>query len=176
MERAPRTGLLVGGLDAARVDFEVVTPGTRGLLDVGYVTARAAASTSDEPRASTTGSPPAPEGEDAQRLGRLLERATAALGVSCRIEVAASPELLTATCVGEDLGRLVGRDGQTLDALELLADRSAAAVMATGRRVELEPMSAAERKLIHTELEQRTGVATSSEGADPHRRVVIEPA
>ncbi len=48
--------------------------------------------------------------------------------------------------------------------------------MRTGSRVELEPMSAAERKLVHTYLETVAGVTTASEGAEPNRYVVVEPA
>ena len=141
-------------------------------------------------------------------MERLLEHVAAALGVSCRVEVAESPDLLTATCVGDELGRLVGRDGRTLDALELiagaivrqahsaarvvvdadgyrdkrrawlerLAAESATEAVTTGRRVELEPMSAGERKVIHARLEEHAGVVTSSEGTEPNRRVVVEPA
>ena len=60
--------------------------------------------------------------------------------------------------------------------LESLAARSAEEAERTGERVELEPMSAAERKVVHTFLEPRAGVATVSEGDEPYRRVVVEPA
>jgi spoIIIJ-associated protein len=42
--------------------------------------------------------------------------------------------------------------------------------------VELEPMSAAERKLVHLHLKDRDDVVTSSEGAEPSRFVVVRPA
>ena len=94
----------------------------------------------------------------------------------------------TATCYGDDLGLLIGRHGQTIDAVQVLASaivgrrrarsgerssstRPATATAAaarsrrsrcaaprrrvrTGARVELEPMSAAERKIVHTSLER----------------------
>jgi spoIIIJ-associated protein len=53
--------------------------------------------------------------------------------------------------------------------------RSAEEAIRSGLRVELEPMSAAERKIVHTTLEHSEGVATSSEGDEPNRYVVVEP-
>ena len=37
-------------------------------------------------------------------------------------------------------------------------------------------MSAAERKIVHTALQDRADVTTGSEGDEPNRRVVVEPA
>lgn len=41
--------------------------------------------------------------------------------------------------------------------------------------VELEPMSAPERKVVHTYLKDRPGIETHSEGEEPDRRLVITP-
>lgn len=51
----------------------------------------------------------------------------------------------------------------------------AAKVLETGREQALEPMSAADRKVVHDALVDFEGVATGSEGEDPRRRVVIRP-
>ncbi len=59
--------------------------------------------------------------------------------------------------------------------LESLATRSAEDAVRTGLRVELEPMSAAERKIVHTTLQDNPHVTTTSEGDEPNRRVVVEP-
>jgi spoIIIJ-associated protein len=56
------------------------------------------------------------------------------------------------------------------------ADRAADRVLATGRPVALEPMAPAERKIVHTALQDLTGVETNSEGDEPHRYVVVLPA
>ena len=40
----------------------------------------------------------------------------------------------------------------------------------------LEPMSSADRKVIHDTLAEVEGIATRSEGDDPYRRVIIAPA
>ena len=37
-------------------------------------------------------------------------------------------------------------------------------------------MSAVERKLVHLYLQERGGVTTESEGAEPNRRIVVAPA
>ena len=44
-----------------------------------------------------------------------------------------------------------------------------------GERVELEPMSASERKVVHMRLQDEAGVETESEGVEPHRYVVVCP-
>jgi len=200
--------LLAPSLDKSAVAFQVLSEGQRGLLGVGYEPARVAAVGSARPPLPRPGGPE--ESEDAQRLRGLLERVSAALGVECQIEISESPDTLTGTCVGEELGVLIGRYGQTLDALQLLAAamlrrggdeprrevvvdaagyrerrrrrleelalRSAEHVLESGARVALEPMSAAERKLVHSYLEQHAGIRTASEGVEPNRHIVVEPA
>ncbi|MGH2780758.1 MAG: RNA-binding cell elongation regulator Jag/EloR [Acidimicrobiia bacterium] len=52
----------------------------------------------------------------------------------------------------------------------------AAKVVETGQEQALEPMSAADRKVVHDALADMDGVTTGSEGEDPRRRVVIRPA
>lgn len=60
--------------------------------------------------------------------------------------------------------------------LEALAVRSAKEALTSGREVALEPMSAAERKLVHTCLKDYPGIVTRSEGDEPYRHVVVVPA
>jgi spoIIIJ-associated protein len=60
-------------------------------------------------------------------------------------------------------------------ALQRMADRAAAEALRYDRAVELEPMRAPERKVVHTYLSQRTDVETHSEGDEPDRRLVITP-
>ena len=55
------------------------------------------------------------------------------------------------------------------------ADRAVAEALDFGRAVELEPMSAAERRIVHTYLRDRTDVQTHSEGDEPDRRLVVTP-
>jgi len=62
------------------------------------------------------------------------------------------------------------------EALTRFAQQIAAEVVAEGAARRLEPMSSADRKVIHDVLGTVDGVVTRSEGEDPQRRVVIEPA
>jgi spoIIIJ-associated protein len=57
--------------------------------------------------------------------------------------------------------------------LESLAVRTAREVLETGGRVELEPMTAVERKVVHLRLKEFEGVQTASEGTEPNRYVVV---
>jgi spoIIIJ-associated protein len=199
--------LLVPALDKTSVRFQVLSEGERGLLGVGYTPARVVATAEDG--ASAAPDEPIDESDAAGKLREVLEQVTAAIGVRCRIEIVESEGVLEATCFGDDLGLLIGRHGQTIDAvqvlaaaivggsgedrrevivdaagyrdrrrrtLESLAFRSAEEAARTGSRVELEPMSAAERKIVHTALQDRSDVTTGSEGDEPNRRVVVEPA
>jgi spoIIIJ-associated protein len=61
-------------------------------------------------------------------------------------------------------------------ALHRMADRAAAEALQYDRPVELEPMRAPERKIVHTYLSERGDVETHSEGDEPDRRLVVSPA
>lgn len=58
-------------------------------------------------------------------------------------------------------------------ALEDLAEKIAKTVVKTRKSVTLEPMTAYERKVIHSKLQNNTKVVTSSIGEEPYRKVVI---
>jgi spoIIIJ-associated protein len=60
--------------------------------------------------------------------------------------------------------------------LEALAVRSAKQALSDLAPVELEPMTAVERKVVHLRLKEFEGVETSSEGTEPNRFVVVSPA
>ena len=62
------------------------------------------------------------------------------------------------------------------EALGRFADQMADEVKESGVARVLEPMSSADRKIIHDSLSSVEGIATRSEGEDPYRRVVISPA
>ena len=57
--------------------------------------------------------------------------------------------------------------------LEDLAEKIARTVIRTGKSVTLEPMTAYERKIIHTKLQTHSKVETFSKGEEPYRKVVI---
>ncbi len=142
-------------------------------------------------------------------MRELLERTIAAVGVVAGVRIEEREEEIVATLVGDDLGVLIGRHGQTIDALQYLANaigyrtfgddrlpvvvdaagyrarraasleslarRGAEQAVATGSRVELEPMTAVERKIVHELLKDDPEVETGSEGAEPNRFVVVVP-
>lgn len=59
------------------------------------------------------------------------------------------------------------------DALRALARRMSARVLKYRRNITLEPMSAYERRIIHSEVQTIDGVSTNSIGAERNRRVMI---
>ncbi len=59
------------------------------------------------------------------------------------------------------------------DTLRALARKMAAKALRTRRNVMLEPMSAYERRIIHSEVQGIEGVATNSIGSDNNRKIVI---
>jgi len=68
-----------------------------------------------------------------------------------------------------------GYRGRREEALHRQADRAIAEALEYGRPVELEPMRALERKVVHLYIRDRTDVETHSEGDEPDRRLVITP-
>ena len=62
------------------------------------------------------------------------------------------------------------------EALDRFAVQMADEVKQSGVARVLEPMSSADRKIVHDALSEVDGIGTRSEGDDPYRRVVITPA
>ena len=60
-------------------------------------------------------------------------------------------------------------------ALSSLGERTAQKVVREGAAVALQPMTAAERKVIHLHLKDHPRVETVSEGNEPFRAVVVSP-
>jgi spoIIIJ-associated protein len=192
-------------LDKGAVRFEVVTEGERGLLGVGYSPARVVAHLPAEAAEAVDFD----DSDLASEVRVLVSRIVAALGIDSRVDVREDDETITATCSGADVALLIGRHGQTIDAvqyllnaishraygegrkevvidaagyrerrratLESLAVRTAEQVRMRGERVELDPMTAVERKVVHLKLKEFDGVQTSSEGTEPNRYVVVLP-
>ena len=55
------------------------------------------------------------------------------------------------------------------------ADRAAARALDDDRSVEMDPMTAQERRVVHEHLKDRADVETYSEGDEPDRRVIVAP-
>jgi spoIIIJ-associated protein len=61
------------------------------------------------------------------------------------------------------------------EALAAFARRRAEEVLVSGIAEALEPMGAADRKIVHDTVAEFTGLETTSEGFEPRRYVVIRP-
>jgi spoIIIJ-associated protein len=146
--------------------------------------------------------------EPAEALEELLEEIAAALGLDVEVEVEEQAGVLGGRIKGEDVGLFIGRRGQTIDAVQHLAqrivfpegpssvrvvidadgyrerraellrgdaDEAAEEALRDGRAVELDPMPASERRIVHEYLRERGGVETHSEGDEPERYLVVSP-
>jgi spoIIIJ-associated protein len=189
------------GLDVEHVSFELVSEGPGGNPTKVLATADLAAWQTAEREFDWPSEP-------AERVREVLRRVTAHLGLRASVDVEEDEESLTAAVNGDDLGLLIGKRGQTIDALQFLcsqaayrgqrerkrvvvdaggyrerreaslrrqADRGVADALRYGRPVELDAMTAQERRAVHVYLRDRGDVETHSEGDDPFRRIVITP-
>lgn len=86
--------------------------------------------------------------------------------------------LAVQTSTGERSRLMLDIDGYRAEKREnliKLAERSAEEVKESGKPLKLDPMNAFERKIIHDTI-QKLGLTSESEGEDPDRCVVIQPA
>ncbi len=145
----------------------------------------------------------------AERVRELVERVLVELDLDGEVELSEDEDRILASVEGEDdYGLLIGRRGQTIDALQLLcyqaaflgmrerkrvvvdaagyrerrretliarADRAAEQAEAGGQPIEMDPMSAQERRVVHEHLKERAGIETYSEGDEPNRCVMVAP-
>ena len=142
-------------------------------------------------------------------LRELLEEIVDSIGLDVEVRVEKSDGTLRGCVEGEDVGLFIGRHGQTIDAVQHLAQRivfrggsphtrividadgyrerraetlrsialdAAEDALRSGEAVELDPMPASERRIVHEYLRDRGGVETHSEGEEPERYLVVEPA
>ena len=66
--------------------------------------------------------------------------------------------------------------GRREDQLRDVADRAAKRVIQSGKIIQLEPMPALERRIVHMALVENPSVRTQSVGVEPNRRIVVLPA
>jgi len=109
------------GLDKAAVQFEVVAEGERGILGVGYEPARVVAHLPAEAaEAAAVAQPVIEEGGQAGEARALVAQIVETLGVDADVVAHDEPEAIVVTCSGPDVGLLIGRHGQTIDAMQYL--------------------------------------------------------
>lgn len=212
VEEAIREALRALGARREDVDLIVLDEGSRGVLGIGAREARVRLTLLSEEETAPEAAPPAGPGEAADAPAAVARSITSglieAMGFRGTVQAREDAGAVLVSIAGAQLAPLIGRHGQTLDALELvvnlmaarrlgrrvpvvvdaeryrerrrealqaLAHRTAARVRRTGRPVALEPMSASERRIIHTALAQDAGIATHSEGEGEARHVVVSP-
>ena len=188
------------GVGRDEIEVNVVSQGRTGILGIGSEMAKVRVSLITEAGAGA--------GAALGVVTRLLE----AMDVDARATIRSSgtgPDDPTVIDVqGEDAGLIIGRRGETLRALqyvanivlgrhddsagpviidveqyrerrqrqvETLASRMAEQAIASGRSMELDPMSAADRRVVHMALADDVGVTTESSGEGSQRRVTITP-
>src|SRR3954451_2392346 len=147
--------------------------------------------------------------DPAERAQELVEGVLDELDLDGEVVVEESDDRILLTVEGEDdYGLLIGKRGQTIDALQLLcyqvafrglrerkrvvvdaagyrerrretlesrADRAADQALGSNSVIEMDPMSAQERRVIHQRLKERSGVETYSEGGEARRCVIVAP-
>jgi spoIIIJ-associated protein len=145
--------------------------------------------------------------EDAAQV---LRKLLAAMGLEAEVAATENEERITLEVRGPETGLVIGKKGQTLDALQYLtnkivskslgegagkpitvdaegyrsrraeslielAHRLADKARRTGRPVAADPMSPADRRVIHVALANQPGLTTRSEGEGIYRHLVIIP-
>lgn len=112
-------------LDRDAVEFVVLSEGERGLLGVGYEPARVLATVWVDPVAAEPRPSRAVSRDDspaASLVRELLEKIVDAMGIDGDVEVVEAGGVVTATVSGSDLGLLIGKHGQTIDAIQYLTN------------------------------------------------------
>ncbi len=223
VDEAVTRGLADLGLSQEAVDVEILDSGSRGLLGIGGRQARVRLTIKkDTPQpvseagAASTPRSAAPIADEQvldlarQTVVELLEK----MKIPATVDASFGPPdeedhlPVMVDIRGNDLGVLIGRRAEILNALQYIvnlivskqvahwvqivvdvegyrarrdrqlrqmARRMADQALKTGRRQVLEPMSAAERRVIHMELRDHPQVMTQSIGEEPARKVTIAP-
>ena len=158
------------------VQFVVLSEGERGLLGVGYQPARVLASVEVDPSAAepvvVRAVAPVDESPAAAWVRDLLTRVLAALGIDGDLEIIERDGVVTGTVTGPDLGLLIGKHGQTIDAIQYLAN----AIM---HRREQQPAEVVVDAEGYRKRRERTlhevAVKATAEAASTGRDVALEP-
>ena len=189
-------------VDRTEVEIDVVSKGKPGILGIGSepasVRVKKVEFKSDNDSAKVAG-------EVLAGLLNLMNVEAVSSLIDAGDDEQSGPEF---DIEGDDAGLLIGRRGETLQALQFitrvitnnktghrspisvdvegyyqrrdqslvnLADRVAKRVVRTGREIELEPMTARERRVVHMSLADNDDVYTESSGLGTDRRIVIIP-
>ena len=158
------------GIDKASVRFQVVSEGERGLLGVGYTPARVIATAAAAAGPAVPSEPRADESEAETHMRQLVERVVGAMGVDARVDARERDDEVLVTCSGDDLGLVIGKHGQTIDALQYVAS-AALYRSGAGKHVTVDAAGYRERRRLALESIAVSGAERASLG----ERVVLEP-
>ena len=177
------------GIEAAKLEYEVIEKGSNGFLGIGSKPAIIKAKKNQSV-------------EDIAR--EFLNKVFTAMDI--KIVENEKENIVNINIIGEDMGILIGKRGQTLDSLQYLVslvinkecekfnrvkldtenyrERRKATLENLARNISLkvkrikkpvalEPMNPYERRIIHSALQNDKFCTTKSEGDEPYRHVVV---
>ena len=110
--------------------------------------------------------------EPAELLEELLEEIIAGLGLEAEVEVEETQGVLRGRIVGEEVGLFIGRRGQTIDAVQHLAQRIVFPEGPSSTRVEIDADGYRERR---AELLREDADDAAEEALRDGRPVELEP-
>ena len=192
-EEALMAGLAQMGLPSDKVDVEVLEEGSKGFLGIGAKPYRLRLTKKDTPALGAEeflqnvtelmGLDVVLDVQDEEEALRIeMQGDNQGILIGHRGETLDALQYLTSLLVnkgGKDYRRVTldteGYRAKREQTLINLANRMAAKVQRSGRRMVLEPMNPYERRILHATLQDNPHVTTHSEGEEPNRRVVIAP-
>lgn len=191
VDEALTNALVELGVTSDKVEYEVISEGSKGFLGIGSKPAVIKAKKKDSIEDIVT---------------EFITKVCNAMNLAVKVNIAIDDKNMDINLIGDDMGVLIGKRGQTLDSLqylvslvvnkesdtyfrvrldtenyrqrrkdtlENLAKNIAFKVKRTKRAVELEPMNPYERRIIHSALQNDKYIKTCSKGEEPNRYVVI---
>jgi spoIIIJ-associated protein len=108
-----------------------------------------------------------------EKVSELLENILGLLGMEGSFEVEEKEEGIFVSIETNEPGKLIGKMGETLSSLQLILNLALSRQMGdqeSKEAMELLPMPAWQRRIVHMTIEQTPGVSSESvgEGADRH--------
>ena len=183
------------GIEAAKLEYEVIEKGSNGFLGIGSKPAIIKAKKNQSV-------------EDIARefLNKVFTAMELTVKLDIKVEEGEKENTININVIGDDMGILIGKRGQTLDSLQYLVslvinkecekfnrvkldtenyrERRKATLENLARNISLkvkrikkpvalEPMNPYERRIIHSALQNDKFCTTKSEGDEPYRHVVV---
>ena len=200
VEEAIELALLEFGVERAEVEVNVISKGRTGLLGIGGEPARV--------RVSLITSDSGVAGASLVVVNRLIQAMRVEALATIRSTGTGPEDPPIIEIQGTDSGLLIGRRGETLQALQFvvnlllsrqqgewttvtvdveryrerrqtalnaLAHRTAERVVASGQPFTMEPMTPADRRIVHMALSDHDQVDTESVGEGSDRKVTVRP-